>query len=165
VTGDHPLVGSWRLQHWVAVGDDGSEMLPMGAAPDGLLVYSHDGTMIGIMGPGDRPRFASDDVTGGTDEERAAAFATFIAYGGPYEIEGDTVSHHVETSLFPNWIGSVQRRRWEMSDDGRHVTLTSPPLTLGGAVRIQRLTWERVSERVSRRGPAPSPPGLDQPQP
>jgi hypothetical protein len=96
------------------------------------------------MGPGDRPRFATDDVTGGSAEEQAQAFATFIAYGGRYAVDGDTVTHTVETSLFPNWIGTEQRRRFALSDDGRMLTLTSPPLVLGGATRIQRLVWERV---------------------
>ena len=116
----------------------------MGEAPDGLLTYTAEGTMIGIMGPGDRPRFATDDVTGGSAEEQAQAFATFIAYGGRYAVDGDTVTHTVETSLFPNWIGTEQRRRFALSDDGRMLTLTSPPLVLGGATRIQRLVWERV---------------------
>ncbi len=116
----------------------------MGEAPDGLLAYAADGTMIGIMGRGDRPRFAADDLTGGSDHERARAFASFVAYGGRYEVTGDTVTHHVETSLFPNWIGTQQRRRWELDASGRHLTLTSPPLALGGARRIQRLRWERL---------------------
>jgi hypothetical protein len=128
----------------VALADDGSQSLPMGEAPEGLLVYSNDGTMVGIMGPAARPRFVSDDVTGGSGDERARAFATFIAYGGRYQVEGDTVRHDVETSLFPNWIGTVQQRRWELAENGRLLTLTSPPLALGGVVRVQRLTWERV---------------------
>ena len=140
---EHPLVGSWRLLGWVAITDDGTETMPMGGAPSGLLIYSGDGAMTGILGSGDRPRFAADDVTGGTDAERAVAFSTFIAYGGRFEIEGDVISHHVDTSLFPNWIGTVQRRRWELDETGR-LTLTSPPVTLGGATRIQRLTWERA---------------------
>jgi hypothetical protein len=140
----HPLVGGWRLHSWVSLADDGSETLPMGETPDGLVVYTADGTMIGIMGPSDRSRFATDDVTGGTMEERAGAFATFIAYGGSYAVDGDTITHRVETSLFPNWIGTTQRRRWQLDETGRHLTLTSPPLVLGGATRIQRLTWERA---------------------
>ncbi|MEJ7749041.1 MAG: lipocalin-like domain-containing protein [Candidatus Limnocylindrales bacterium] len=144
MSGDHPLVGSWRLRRWLAIADDGSESSPMGETPDGLLAYTADRTMIGIMGPGHRPTFGSDDVTGGTDEERAAAFATFIAYGGGYEVEGDSVTHHVESSLFPNWIGTVQRRRWEVDPSGMWLTLTSPPLVLQGASRVQRLIWERV---------------------
>ena len=140
----HPLVGAWRLRSWVAIGDDGSQTLPMGPAPEGLLVYSGDGTMVGIMGSGGRPRFDADDVTGGTDAERAGAFRTFIAYGGAYEVEGATVTHRVEHSLFPNWIGTTQRRTWQLDETGERVTLTSPPLALGGMTRVQRLTWERA---------------------
>ncbi len=140
----HPLVGGWRLRTWVSIADDGAEAHPMGDSPDGLLTYSAGGTMIGIMGPGGRPRFATDDVTGGTADERASAFVTFIAYGGRYEVDGDAVTHNVETSLFPNWIGTQQRRRWSLDPSGRHLTLTSPPLMLGGAMRIQRMVWERV---------------------
>lgn len=142
----HPLVGGWRLRDWLAIADDGTESMPMGDAPDGLIAYTATGTMIGIMGPAGRPRFAQDDVTGGTDAERAGAFATFVAYGGRYEIAGDTVTHIVEISLFPNWIGTQQRRHWQLDDDWRLLTLTSPPLVLGGATRVQRLSWERVSD-------------------
>ena len=31
----HPLVGSWQLERWVSVGDDGSEAEPLGRAPRG----------------------------------------------------------------------------------------------------------------------------------
>jgi hypothetical protein len=143
---DHPLVGSWRLQRWAAIVEDGTESLPMGDAPDGLLIYAADRSMVAAFGWGDRPRFDSDDVTGGTVDERARAFSTYVAYGGRYEIDGDTVHHRVETSLFPNWVGTVQRRRWEVDETGRRLTLTSPPVSLGGATRIQRLTWERARE-------------------
>jgi len=139
------LVGSWRLRRWVAIADDGSESLPMGEEPEALLVYSGDGTMLVLMAQEDRPRIDSDDVTGGTPAERAEAFSSFIAYGGPFEVEGDVVSHHVEMSLFPNWVGTVQRRRFELDAAARRLTLTSPPVTLGGATRIQRLTWERLA--------------------
>jgi hypothetical protein len=141
----HPLIGSWRLRRWTAIADDGSESSPMGDAPNGLLVYSGDRTMIVLMGQADRPRIASDDVTGGTETARAEAFASFIAYGGPFEVEGNIVSHHVQMSQFPNWVGTVQRRRWELDAADRLLTLTSPPMTVGGATRIQRLTWERLA--------------------
>jgi hypothetical protein len=140
----HPLVGSWRLLRWVAVADDGTESFPMGEHPEGLLVYASDGTMIGMMGRGGRPRFASDDLTGGTDAERVSAFESFIAYGGSFEVDGQTVRHRVVASLFPNWIGTVQRRRWEFDADGRILTLTSPPMAVGDAVRVQRLSWARA---------------------
>lgn len=146
MTDANRLVGGWRLRSWVSIADDGAEGRPMGEAPDGLLAYTADNVVVGLMSPADRPRFATDDVTGGTAEEQAAAFATFIAYGGHYEVDGDAVIHTVESSLFPNWIGTEQRRRFTLSDDGRTLTLTSPPIVLGGTRRIQRLTWSRVDE-------------------
>lgn len=145
MSGDHPLLGGWRLRTWVSIADDGAEIQPMGEAPDGLLTYTPDGTMVAILGSGARPRFGSDDVVGGSDAERAQAFATFLAFGGRYEVVGATVIHHLETSLFPNLVGTSQRRAWVLDGTGRRLTLTSPPLELGGATRIQRLTWERVS--------------------
>ena len=140
------LVGGWRLRSWIALGDDGSETLPMGDAPTGLLAYTEGGTMVALMAPADRPSFGSDDLTGGTPDEQARAFSTFVAYAGRYRIEGETVIHSVETSLFPNWVGTVQRRRWSLSDDDSTLTLESPPLALRGVTRRQRLTWTRVDE-------------------
>jgi hypothetical protein len=138
------LVGGWRLRRWVATADDGTETFPMGETVSGLVAYAADGTMITVIGSADRPRFTTDDVTGGTIEERAEAFATCIAYGGTYEVDGETVTHRVQTSLFPNWTGTLQQRRWELDETGRRMTLTSPPIMQGGSTRIHRLDWERV---------------------
>lgn len=143
---DHPLVGGWRLASWASLADDGAETHPMGDAPDGLLAYTAAGTMVAIMTVGDRPKFATDDLTGGTPDERAAAFATCIAYAGRFSVEGDTITHRVETSLFPNWIGTEQRRRFALSDDERTLTLMSPPLVMRGTTRVQRLVWQRVDD-------------------
>ena len=146
MTGGTQLVGGWRLRSWVALGDDGSETFPMGDAPTGLLAYTEGGTMVALMAPADRPRFGSDDLTGGTPDEQARAFSTFVAYAGRYRIEGDAIIHTVETSLFPNWVGTVQRRRWTLSDDGGTLTLESPPIALRGVTRRQRLIWTRADE-------------------
>jgi hypothetical protein len=141
-----PLVGAWRLQRWVSIDEEGTETEPLGDRPDGLLTYTADGSMLAMMGRADRPPFVSGDPVGGSEAERAHAFATFLAFGGRYELSGATVTHHIETSLFPNWVGSAQRRAWELDQTGRRLTLTSPPLELAGAIRVQRLTWERVGD-------------------
>ena len=140
------LVGGWRLRSWITLGDDGSETLPMGDAPTGLLAYTDGGTMVALMARADRPPFDSHDLTGGTADEQAHAFSTFVAYAGRYRIEGDTIIHTVETSLFPNWVGTVQRRRWTLSDDDGTLTLESPPLAFRGVTGRQRLIWTRVDE-------------------
>ncbi len=141
---NHSLVGGWRLRSWISVAGDGSETAPWGERPSGLLTYTATGAMIVVMCRAGRPSFATDDLTGGSIVEQARAFGSFIAYGGSFEVAGDTVIHHVETSLFPNWVGTTQHRRWELDPSGRHLTLESPPLTQGGMARIQRLRWDRV---------------------
>ena len=55
---DHPLIGAWRLREWVALDDDGTTTPSMGDAPNGLVVYSGDGTMVTVIGRADRPRLA-----------------------------------------------------------------------------------------------------------
>ena len=140
----NPLIGTWRLETWVSLVDDGTEALPMGASPVGLLAYAPDGTMLTAFGRAERERFATDDLTGGTVDERSEAFRSFIAYGGRYEMDGSTVIHTVEVSLFPNWIGTTQRRHWEVDETGDRLTLVSPPITVGGQTRTQRLVWRHT---------------------
>ena len=146
---EHPphtgsLIGTWHLETWVSLVDDGTKAAPMGPSPEGLLAYAPDGTMLTVFGQAGRDRFATDDLTGGTDDERSAAFRSFIAYGGRYAIEGSTVVHTVEISLFPNWVGTTQRRQWSLDEDGDRLTLVSPPITVGGQTRTQRLVWRRT---------------------
>jgi hypothetical protein len=53
------------------------------------------------------------------------------------------VRHSVQLSLFPNWVGTVQVRTWDLDDSGDRLTLTSPPIAVSGTTRMQRLTWRR----------------------
>ena len=142
--GTHPICGVWRLRSWESVAEGEAPLLPMGPDPEGLLVYEPDGTMTVLIGSRGRARFTSDDLIESTDRERSAALESFVAYGGSYEIDGETVVHRVEMSLFPNWVGTVQRRTFELAEDGEVLTLTSAPILVRGARRRQRLVWERV---------------------
>ena len=47
-------------------------------------------------------------------------------------------------SLFPNWVGTAQRRHVELSADGRSLVLSSDAFLLRGRMSGQRLTWERI---------------------
>jgi hypothetical protein len=64
------------------------------------------------------------------------------AYGGRYSFHGDRVIHHVELSLFPNWVGTDQQRWVELAGD--RLTLSASPLLLAGTQQVPRLVWERV---------------------
>ncbi len=96
---------------------------------------------VAIMGP-NRLKFATDDLLSGTPEEEAQAEETYVSYCGRYEFHRDTVIHHVELSLFPNWVGGEQERLVDLRGD--RLTLSTRPLLLGGIQQTAHLIWERV---------------------
>lgn len=138
------LSGDWRLLTWVSEGEDGSVVLPLGESPMGILVYSPGGTMITTIAPQARPPLSSTDpLHGGPDAERLRTAETFIAYSGTYQYDGTDVTHRVEMSLYPNWVGTLQVRHVRLSDDGDTLELSTDPFTLAGRRSVQRLTWVR----------------------
>jgi hypothetical protein len=138
------LEGSWRLERWDAVDDEGSVMLPFGERPEGILVYQPDGTMITTIAPAGRPRVSSSDpLQGGPDTERRRTAETFIAYAGTWEMSGDDVVHDVAISLYPNWVGSRQVRHVRLLDEGARLELSTDPFLLDGRRAVQRLVWRR----------------------
>jgi hypothetical protein len=96
---------------------------------------------VAIMGS-NRSEFASGDIKGGSTEEKAAAADTYISYCGRYEVQRDTVIHHIELSLFPNWVGVDQKRALQF--DGNRLLLSTPPILVEGTERTSHLIWERV---------------------
>lgn len=136
------LLGAWAMTGWTQVYTDGRVQEPMGAAPVGRLVYTEDGTMIGVIGAADREPFTTGGQWTASDEEKAAAYSTFLAYSGRFVVEDGYVTHHVEVSLFPNWVGGIQRRRIELDGDTLALTGTIEPGT--DQERAARLTWRRI---------------------
>ncbi len=97
---------------------------------------------VAIMAP-QRLRFAADDLLSVTKEEQAQAEQTYVCYCGRYDFLGDRVVHHVEMSLFPNWIGGDQERLVDLR--GNRLTLSTRALLLRGIQQTAHLIWERVS--------------------
>ncbi len=64
-----------------------------------------------------------------------SAAATF----GPGEIV-----YHLDVSLMPNWIGKTERRFWSVTDDT--LTITTPPLLVGGKMQISTLVYQRAEK-------------------
>jgi hypothetical protein len=136
------LVGAWRLVSWQNQAADGQVNYPMGADAMGYLLYGADGRFSVTISRKGRARFAASDLLSGTAEEKARALEGFVAYAGRYTFHGDRVIHHVELSLFPNWVGSDQERWVELAGD--RLTLSASPLLLAGTQQVPRLVWERV---------------------
>jgi lipocalin-like protein len=141
--GNSALVGAWRLLTWENRGRDGQVTYPMGSDPLGYLIYSADGRFSVTISRRHRSPFAADDLLGGSMDEKAGAVEGFTAYAGRYRFDGERVVHHVELSLFPNWVGTDQERAAEVS--ALRLTLTAGPLLLAGKQQVARLVWERAS--------------------
>jgi Lipocalin-like domain len=139
----NPLIGTWRLISWENRSlVDGQISYPLGEDATGYIMYNDDGYMfVAIMGS-NRLRFAADDLLSATKEEEAQAEETYVTYCGRYEFHGETVIHHVELSLFPNWVGSKQERLVEVR--GNRMTLSTRPILLRGIRQRAHLIWERV---------------------
>jgi hypothetical protein len=135
------LAGTWQLISYKVQDTTGQVSYPYGQDAIGYLIYTHDGFMSATLMSSSRPRFAAADPTGGSLEERAVATQTYLAYCGKYETQGNQIIHHIEASLFPNWVGIDQKRFFEFEDN--KLTLKTPPLLVGGKEQVASLTWER----------------------
>ena len=133
------LVGAWTLISWVNRGSDGSVSYPMGEQAEGQIIYTASGRMSAhLMRPG---RTASGTSTGSSQ----AIQQGYFGYYGTYVVseEEGVVTHYVEGSISPGYVGNQQRRRFEFDGPDR-ITLRPPTSTLGGVERTSELVWERV---------------------
>ncbi len=139
------LIGAWKLVSAEFRTSDGKIMYPWGRNAIGLLIYSSSGNVSAqIMNP-ERPKFASRDNLKGTPEETKLAFDGYQAYFGTYEVDEKekTVIHHITGNLFPNAIGVILKRFYELSGSER-LTLSTPPISMGGQRITGLLIWERI---------------------
>lgn len=141
------LHGTWQLRSWETHHDDGSIGRPFGEHAVGLLLYDGGGSMAGAMmragRPGfSRPRTQATDFTAGEPAELAAAFNSFLAYSGRWEIEHpDIIRHHVEVASIPGWAGTTLWRQARRL--GNELVLTTPERVIDGRTQRGVLRWER----------------------
>ena len=138
----NPFIGTWRLVSCELRSVDGQISYLFGQDTVGYIMYNEDGYMsVAIMGT-KRPKFVSGDIRGGSTEEKVAAADTYLSYCGRYELQRDKVIHHIEVSLFPNWVGVDQERIYEFDRD--RLLLSTPPFLVSDMQQTAHLIWERV---------------------
>jgi hypothetical protein len=133
------------LLDWSAEADDGTVEHPFSERPLGYVVYTADGRMITTISRRDRTPIGGD-LLSAPAEARAAAFESFMAYSGTFRVEAGDVIHTVEMSMYPDWIGSEQRRHVELGASAARLTLSTDALPAGGRTMRHRLDWERVTD-------------------
>lgn len=140
------LIGAWELVSYVERPvDGGPDRYPMGEQPRGIIMYTPDGYMSAQLMAPDRPLFASGDWFDATDAELRAEATGYIAYSGPFHVdEQGNLTHTMQVSLFPNWLGQTQPRVVDLQGDTLRLS-TAAPIRSGGAVVNSYLTWRRCA--------------------
>jgi hypothetical protein len=113
-----------------------------GDKPRGQLILTPDGRYSIVLSRADMPKIASGSRTKGTSDENQAVVHGSIAHSGRYTIEdgGKAITFHIETSTFPNWNGTTQKRALALKGDTLTYTVTTP--SAGGPPND--VVWRRV---------------------
>ncbi len=136
------LKGTWQLVAWRRIAADGTISYPLGADARGQLIYTSNGMMAVQIAAAIRPTIPTEDPLGGDPDARASAYSTYLAYFGTYEVDGEQVIHHLDSSLFPNWSGQDQARA--LGPEGDDLVLRTPPMQLSdGTTVVNELAWSR----------------------
>jgi len=145
------FVGTWRLLDYSFIHEDGTVEHPWGSEVRGYLLYSAEGYMSGNLSPARdwkhrRARLAAalrpHDSAAPLRLSRRAGRRDYIAYSGRYVVDGDTVTHDVEVSLFPNWVGRPEVRYYKF--EGDTLTLRTGTIRSGIHTIVAQLVWERI---------------------
>ena len=132
------IVGVWKLASVVYEDALTKERTPvLGEHPKGRQIATADGHWLALV-------TADGRKVPQTDEERAQALRTMIAYTGRYRVEGGKVITKVEAAWNEAWVGGEQVRfvRFE----GDRLFIESPPMphpNLAGKVVRVIVIWDR----------------------
>lgn len=140
---DDDLRGTWVLVSSVTE-KDGKKTEQFGSGAIGMMTLDAAGHfMLTIIGP-ELPRFASNNRAGGTPEENKAVMSKSIAMLGTYSHNpvDKTLTFKVESSTFPNWNGTQQKRVIVAAsrDELKYIT---PTASSGG---VGTVTWRRANQ-------------------
>jgi hypothetical protein len=133
------IVGTWKLVSVVYEDAQTKERTPvLGEHPHGFQIATPEGRWLALVTADGRP-------VPKTDEDRAKALRTMIAYSGRYRVEDDKVITKVEVAWNEAWVGGEQVRflRFE-GDDILHIE--SPPMphpNVNNKVVRVIVTWAR----------------------
>ena len=111
---------------------DGSKFDPLGANPAGIVIFDANGRVsVQVLGSG-LPKFASNNRLQGTTEENKAIVQGTLCYFGRYSVSevDHTLNLHIESSSFPNWNETDQKRFLTLTGD--EMKWTNPIASSGG---------------------------------
>ena len=121
---------------------EGPTQYPFGRNPVGQIEYDKAGRMFALLMRPERrttvpPGMELDQAP---EDELRSIVTGFVCYFGTFDVDeaSHTVTHHVEASLVPSWVGTDLKRRFQFEGSSLVLTRVAPD----GAVS-DCLTWDR----------------------
>ena len=135
------LAGTWTLVSADNVDASGKKTPTFGPDARGSLIFTSNGRYSINIARASLPKFASDNRAKGTAEENQAVVAGSIAHFGKYSVDekDKAFTFHIETSTYPNWDGTAQKRPFTVSGDELKYGVAAG--SAGGRVE---LVWKRA---------------------
>ena len=134
------LVGTWTLVS--AINEQGGNTTDTyGPHPKGILTVDANGRYVLVIARADLPKVASNNRTTATPEENKAIVQGSGAHFGTVSVNAadKTITFKIETSLFPNWDGTEQKRPFTVTGD--ELQYTVPAASGGGTATV---VWKRT---------------------
>jgi hypothetical protein len=135
------IVGTWTLVSSDTVQPNGTRSPTFGSNPKGIAVFDSGGRYVFTFINSSLPKFAGNNRTTGTPDENKAVVQGTLAHFGRYTVNEaePSLTLHIESSSFPNWVGTEQKRTFTVAgDDLKWIT---PAASGGGSAE---LVWKRA---------------------
>lgn len=135
------LVGTWTIVSNETIDAVGKTSPTFGPNSRGSLIFTSNGRYIVTFARASLPKFSAGNRVNGTADENKAVVTGSISHFGTYTVDEKDKSFtlHVETSTYPNWDGTSQKRPFTVSGD--ELRFTSAAASGGGSVE---LVWKRI---------------------
>jgi len=131
------LVGTWRLVSCVMRDEATGERTPVwGEWPNGCLVITPDRRWIVIQ-------TAEGRTAPNSDEDKASAFRSMLAYASHYQLDGDNIATRVDIAWDETWAGTTQLLHYKL-DGMLHIEAAPQSYAnLGSRVMRGIVVWRR----------------------
>ena len=121
------LLGTWTS---FEATQDSTKSQPMGATPEGFIMFDINGHFAFLLSRPGRAKFAANNREQGTPDENKETVQGSLGYSGTYSVSDNTLIFNVEASTYPNAEGTEQKRSITLTDD--ELKYTNPAATAGG---------------------------------
>jgi hypothetical protein len=142
---EQQFLGTWKLVSTEEKLRDGHTRpyTDIGANAQGYLIYTADGHMCATLMKPARPNWHGD-IEDATDAEKISAASGFTSYCGTYKIDEKNriMVHYPELSLYPNFIGTEQKRPYRF--EGNRLSFSDT--VSDGQVERWTIVWEKVTK-------------------